>query len=244
MSFVPRIFIASDDISGDTAVVRGSDFNHIVKVLRKTVGDTVTVCDMHSNVYEAAITFIGQESLSLALGEKRHNDNELPFKVTVYQCLPKGEKADTVVQKAVELGASEVVFVLSERCVARPDEKTFARRLERLSRISESAAAQCGRSYVPAVKGLVGFDSAVVSLKQVGNPFLCYEGGNTVPLRRVLEPNRGDIAFMIGPEGGFSAREADLAAGSGIPLVNLGKRILRTETAALYVLSAISVLLE
>ena len=91
---------------------------------------------------------------------------------------------------------------------------------------------------------MVGFDSAVVSLKQVGNPFLCYEGGNTVPLRRVLEPNRGDIAFMIGPEGGFSAREADLAAGSGIPLVNLGKRILRTETAALYVLSAISVLLE
>ena len=242
MPFIPRIFIASDDIIGDTAEVRGSDFNHIIKVLRKGVGDKVTACDMHSNVYEAEITGVGQESLSLRLGDKRHNDNELPFKVAVYQCLPKGEKADTVVQKSVELGAAEIVLVMSERCVARPDGKAFAKRLERLARISESAAAQCGRSYVPQVRGLINYSQAVSEISAYSNGFVCYEGDCTATVKELLSGKHGNIAFLIGPEGGLSANEAAAAKAAGIPLANLGKRILRTETAALYVLSAVSVL--
>ena len=244
MAFIPRIFIASDDISDDTAYVRGSNFNHIIKVLRKGKGDRVTVCDMHSASYEATITDIGDGCLKLSLGARKHENCEMPFRVTVYQCLPKGEKLDTVVQKAVELGASELVVVSSERCVARPDENAFSRKLERLSRISESAAAQCGRSFVPSVRGMISYAEAIAEILKNDLGFVCYEGDGTEPLRSFLNPGSQNIAFLIGPEGGLTEREVGMARDAGLPLVNLGKRILRTETAALYVLSGISIVME
>ncbi|MBR5746087.1 MAG: 16S rRNA (uracil(1498)-N(3))-methyltransferase [Clostridia bacterium] len=244
MAFIPRLFIASDSISGGRALVTGSDRNHIINVLRKTAGDTVTVCDMHANSYEAVIERVEEDSVVLLLGEKKHCESELPFPVTVYQCLPKGEKSDDIVRKAVELGAKEIVFVASERCVARPDEKTFAKRRERLLRISESAAAQCGRSYVPEVRGLINYAEAIKEISASGKGFVCYEGDGTVPLRGLLCGEPGSMAFLIGPEGGLSEKETGLAVSAGLPLVNLGKRILRTETAALYVLAGISVNME
>ena len=243
MAFIPRIYVASGDISQGVARVGGSDKNHIINVLRKTVGDKVTVCDMHSNAYEAVITAVSEDEISLLLGEPKHESNELPFPVTVYQCLPKGEKTDAVIQKSVELGASAIVLVISERCVARPDAKSFEKKLERYRRISESAAAQCGRSFVPEVSGLTTYSEAIKAIAEAENGFVCYEGDGTVPVRGLIE-RQGGIAFMIGPEGGFSAGEVKQAAAAGIPLANLGKRILRTETAALYVLSAVSVLKE
>jgi 16S rRNA (uracil1498-N3)-methyltransferase len=244
MAFIPRIFIGSDSISGGRAFVRGSDRNHIVNVLRKTAGDTVTVCDMHSNSFEAVIEKIEDDSVVLLLGEKKHTKSELPFPVTVYQCVPKGEKCDTVVQKAVELGAKEIVFVISERCVARPDGKAFEKRRERMMRISESAAAQSGRGFVPEVRGLISYDEAIKEIAASGRGFVCYEGDGTVPLRTLLCGEPESIAFLIGPEGGLSEKETGLARGAGLPLANLGKRILRTETAALYVLAGISVIME
>ena len=244
MAFIPRLFIPSDNIEGSRAVVSGSDFNHVVNVLRKAAGDTVKVCDMHSNCYDAVIESVADGELTLFLGEKKHEENELPFAVTVYQCLPKGEKADTVVQKAVELGAKEIVFVLSERCVARPDERSFAKKLERFARISESAAAQCGRSIIPRVRGLISYSEALKEIASSGRGFVCFEGDGTVPLRELLCGEPESMAFLIGPEGGLSEKEASAAGNAGLPLVNLGKRILRTETAALYVLSGISVNME
>ena len=244
MAFIPRIFIGSDSISGGIATVSGSDRNHIINVLRKTAGDSVTVCDMHSNSFEAVIEKIEDDRVILLLGEKKHADSELPFPVTVYQCLPKGEKSDTVVQKAVELGAKEIVFVASERCVARPEEKAFEKRRERMMRISESAAAQSGRSCVPEVRGLISYDEAIKEISACGKGFVCYEGDGTVPLRSLLCGEPESMAFLIGPEGGLSEKETGAAKAAGLPLANLGKRILRTETAALYVLAGISVIME
>ncbi|MBO4453020.1 MAG: 16S rRNA (uracil(1498)-N(3))-methyltransferase [Clostridia bacterium] len=244
MAFVPRVYIGSDLIKDGTATVAGSDYNHIVNVLRKKEGDTVTVCDMHSKVYEAKIERIGDGEAILLLGEASGKDCEIGFPVTVYQCLPKGEKTDTVIQKSVELGASAIVLVESERCVARPDKKSFEKKLERYRRISESAAAQCGRSFVPEVRGLISFGEAIKEIAACGNGFICYEGDGTVPVREVIEGAEGGFAFLIGPEGGISMKEAETAKEAGLALVSLGKRILRTETAALYVLSAISVLKE
>lgn len=244
MAFIPRIYIGSDKIQDNRAFIDGSDANHILRVLRKGIGDELHVCDMHGNSFIATIDEITREGLFATLGEPEKQDNEMPFKVSVYQCFPKGDKLDTVVQKAVELGAHEIIAVMSERCVARPDAKAFAKRLERLKKISESAAAQCGRSYIPEIRGIIGFESAISEIAQKDIGFVCYEGDNTRPVRELLNEKPQTIGFLIGPEGGLSEKETALANEKSIALAGLGKRILRTETASGYVLSAISVLLE
>ena len=199
---------------------------------------------MHGNAYNAVIESIGDDNLVALLGEPEKKDVEMPFKVSVYQCFPKGDKLETVIQKAVELGAYEIVAVMSERCVARPDGKAFAKRLERLKKISESAAAQCGRSIIPEIRGIISYSEAIKEIQHKDIGFICYEGDGTVALPELLKEKPETIGFLIGPEGGIAEKEVNLAKQSGINLAGLGKRILRTETASGYVLSAISVLLE
>lgn len=244
MAFIPRIYVGSDRIENGKAFIDGSDANHILKVLRKEKGDTLHICDMHGNSYSAIIDEITREGIFAILGEPEASDNEMPFSVSVYQCFPKSDKLETVIQKAVELGADEIVAVMSERCVARPDPKTFEKRLERLKKISESAAAQCGRSHIPGIRGIISYDQAIKEISEKDIGFVCYEGDATVPVNRILTGEPKSIGFLIGPEGGLSEKETSSAIGSGITLAGLGKRILRTETASGYVLSAISVLLE
>ena len=244
MAFIPRIYIASDDIQNGRAFISGSDANHVLRVLRKEKGDMLHVCDMHGNSYNAVIDEITQDGLYAILGEAEKNDAEMPFRVSVYQCFPKSDKLDTVVQKAVELGAYEIVAVMSERCVARPDAKAFAKRLERLKKISESAAAQCGRSIIPEVRGIISYEQAIKEISEKDIGFVCYEGDGTMPINTILTNTPETIGFLIGPEGGLSEKETALAKEKEIKLAGLGKRILRTETASGYVLSAISVLLE
>ena len=244
MAFIPRIYIGSDRIDNGSAFIDGSDANHIIRVLRKNVGDSLHICDMHGNSYNATITEITRDGLFALLGESEHNDCEMPFRVSVYQCFPKGDKLDTVIQKAVELGAYEIVAVMSERCVARPDAKAFAKRIERLKKISESASAQCGRTIIPEIRGIISYNEAINEIKSKDIGFVCYEGDGTLPVRELLKEKCETIGFLIGPEGGLSEKETALAKENGIALAGLGKRILRTETASGYVLSAISVLLE
>lgn len=243
MSSIPRVYIASDDIQNGKAFIRGSDRAHIVTVMRKRRGDILCVCDMHGMTYDATITAVNENEIEVSLGDGRKSKSELPFTVKLYQCMPKGDKLDTVVCKAVELGAAEICIVMSERCVARPDEKVFAKRLERLERISGSAAAQCGRDFIPPVRGLLSWESALKEIAESENGFVCYEGDGTQPLRNLLTEQK-DISFIIGPEGGISGHELESALQLGLPLAGLGKRILRTETAGAYVLSAISAILE
>lgn len=244
MAFIPRIYIASDNIENGRAFIGGSDANHVLRVLRKEKGDTLHVCDMHGNSYNAVIDEITQDGLYALLGEAERNNTEMPFRVTVYQCFPKSDKLDTVVQKAVELGAHEIVAVMSERCVARPDAKAFSKRLERLKKISESAAAQCGRNIIPNVRGIISYEAAIKEISEKDLGFICYEGDGTLPIKEILKDTPETIGFLIGPEGGLSEKETASAKENGIALAGLGKRILRTETASGYVLSAISVLLE
>ena len=244
MAFIPRIYVGSDRIENGRAFIDGSDANHILRVLRKEKGDILHICDMHGNSYNAIIDEITPDGLFALLGEPEKQNNEMPFKVSVYQCFPKGDKLETVIQKAVELGAYEIVAVMSERCVARPDEKAFNKRLERLRKISESAAAQCGRSYIPQIRGIVSYKDAIKEISEKDIGFICYEGDGTKPLRELLTDTPKTIGFLIGPEGGIAEKEIQIANDNRISLAGLGKRILRTETASGYVLSAISVLME
>lgn len=245
MAFKPRIFLSG--IAGETVTITDeSDINHIKNVLRIPVGGELTVCDGKNTVYPAKILAFLPEGISVRLGEGMPDNSEFPFPVTVYQCYPKGEKAETVVQKAVELGATEIVFVLSERCVARPDEKSMQKKLARLQKIADSAAAQSGRCILPPVTGLLSYSEACKRAAEADCAFLCYEGEGTLPVRRILEskPGAASYSFLIGPEGGIAPKEVDEAVSAGLSLAGLGGRILRTETAALFVLSAINVLCE
>ncbi len=244
MAFIPRIYIGSDKISDGRALIEGSDANHILRVLRKSIGDVLHVCDMHGNSYNATIEAIDGESLTALLGEPEKRDVEMPCRVSVYQCFPKGDKLDTVIQKAVELGAYEIVAVMSERCVARPERKAFEKRLERLKRISESAAAQCGRNIIPEVRGIISIDEAIAEIAKKDIGFVCYEGDGTLPITQILKGEPETVGFLIGPEGGIAEREIEKAREVKLALAGLGKRILRTETASGFVLSAISCMLE
>ncbi len=243
MPFIPRIFVPKERITGKNVFIDGSDANHVRNVLRIPIGGQITVCDGEHTVYPATVLSYTNDGFFASLSEGHKDSGEFPFPVTVYQCYPKGEKAETVVQKSVELGASEIVFVMSERCVARPDEKTMQKKLIRLNKIAASAAAQCGRSILPAVRGLLSYADACAECALHGCALLCYEGDGTTPIQNVLRtPPQNGIAFLVGPEGGISPKEVQTATAAGLTPVGLGHRILRTETAALFVLAAVNVL--
>ncbi len=244
MAFIPRLFVPNGCTDGGELYISGADAKHVRNVLRLPVGGKITVCDGARTIYPGEIRSYTADGFYTLLGNGQPDTGEFPFSVTVYQCYPKGEKADLVVQKAVELGATEIVFVLSERCVARPDGRTMDKKLLRLQKIAEAAAAQSGRGILPNVRGLLSYSEACREAAAAACSFLCYEGSGTQPLRDILKSHAdaSSYAFLVGPEGGIAPQEMEEAVKVGLSLAGLGSRILRTETAPLFVLSAINVL--
>ena len=239
------MFVPTENIFGSEAVIKGGDAFHISGVMRLGVGDVITVCDMKRNVYDGKLVCVSNEEVRVDLVPLDKTDTELPCNVTVYQGVPKGDKLETVVQKSVELGAVRIVPVLCDRCVSRPDKKGAASKNVRYNKISESAACQCGRMIIPKVDEMITFDEMVSEMKMSqGKTFVCFEGEDKLRIKDVLPEECCDVSFFVGPEGGISEKEINKIREAGIPAVTLGKRILRTETAPLYVLSAISVLWE
>ena len=159
---------------------------------------------------------------------------------------PKGDKLETVVQKAVELGASEIIPFESSRCIKKPKPEKEEREHARLTRIAEEAAKQCGRSRLVKIGKPLTFADMLSDAQKSGVVLFCYEGDGTVSLKTVLSQHSTakELAVVVGSEGGFSRDEAGAAIASGATLVNLGPRILRCETAPSYVLAAISCFYE
>lgn len=246
MSSTPRFFISKSEFNNETVRISGTDANHIFRVLRLRRGDGITVCDMQKNIYDGTLTYVSAEECEAVLSNCRPSPAEPPYTVTLYQGMPKGDKLDTIVQKAVELGVTHVVPVNCERAVSKPDEKSMEKKLIRLNRIAAEAAKQCGRGIVPTVLPTVSFKEMLSSLLNAQLSFLCYEGDGTKPLRSIVEAKGAfdSVAFYIGPEGGISAGEIAAAEELKIEKAGLGNRILRTETAPLFVLSALTVLAE
>ena len=166
---------------------------------------------------------------------------ESPVRITLYMGYPKGDKLETVIQKAVELGVSRIVPFESSRCVKRPKQDKLDKLLSRFARIAEEAAKQCGRARLAEVTAPVDFRTALLDAKKSELCLFCYEGDGTRSLREVLSEKRAEsISVIVGCEGGFSLNEAKEAEAAGLTPVNLGPRILRCETAPSYVLSCIS----
>ncbi len=206
-------------------------------------GESITVCDMQGNDYSCVLdafadTYVGAKILSSAPVE-----SEPPFYVHLYQALPKGEKLDYIIQKAVECGISEITTFNSERCIAK-EKSNEASKLARRQRISLEAAKQSGRGIVPRINSTVSFNQMIDSALEYDLVLFCYERA-TASLKTLLEEfrtkntDRPGIAIIIGSEGGFSEKEADIAKERGMNIVGLGKRILRTETASSFLLGCL-----
>ena len=236
---MPRFFIDGTKPSpGDTVVLSEEDSRHIALSLRMKRGDAVTLCCGWTD-FECVVTDTAG-AVTVEVVSSSPSAGEPPYRATVFQAEVKGDKFDTVVQKAVELGASEIVPFVSSRCVSRPDPRDAEKKRKRRERIALEAAKQCGRGAVPSVCAAVTFDEAVALAAGSDLPLFCWEEA-TVPLRNVMKGAKpSSITVVIGPEGGFSAEEARIAAEAGLTPVSLGRRILRTETAAGAVLSALS----
>ena len=241
---MPRFFIPSPqlDLEGGTLYLVGDDAHHIARSLRMAVGDTIVVCDMHGTAHTCRLLQIRDDRVDAEILESQEGTTESPCYIHLYMAYPKGDKLETVIQKAVELGASRITPFESERCVKRPDPSKFAKLQERFSRIAEEAAKQCGRTRIPRVDTPISYSQMLRDGVSYDLPLFCYEGDDTTSLKIVFENNPvpATISVVVGAEGGFSLKEAEEAKKAGFHMVNLGSRILRCETAPAYVLSSIS----
>lgn len=243
---MPRFFVRQDRVSQKSVSIIGEDAHHIARSLRMAVGERITVCDMQGNEYDCEIAAFDEDREVIAnIISTTQSNNEPICSITLFQALPKGDKLDTIIQKAVECGVSRIVPFQSERCVVKIKDDVEARKTERRQKISAEAAKQCGRSIIPEVMPSVSFDRAIALAAEDSDIcFFCYEGDDTEPIGRVLRDMEGifpkKISVFIGSEGGFSIKEAQRARESGMRMIGLGKRILRTETASGFVLACIS----
>ena len=238
---MPRFFVDKDKIDGNTAVIEGQDAFHIARSLRMAVGDEITLCDSEGGEWTAALVKIRDDSCLLELSEKKESTSELAVSVTLFMAYPKGDKLETVIQKAVELGATRIVPFESSRCIKRPKAEKADKLLARLSRIAEEAAKQCGRAKLPEICSPISYKEMLCRSKELDHSFFCYEDERQVSFKAALgKVKAGEhIGIIVGSEGGFSPEEANLATESGAISVSLGNRILRCETAPLFALSCI-----
>lgn len=243
---MPAFFTDRELILEDKILIRGDDAFHIARSLRMAVGDALTVSDGQGTEYSCELVRIRDDECECRIISSDRSLAELPVDVTLYMAYPKGDKLETVVQKAVELGCSRIVPFESSRCIKRPKAEKADKQTERLMRIAKEAAKQCGRARLPEVTPPVSFDKMLSMARESELSVLCYEGERERSIKSVLE-GAGEVAsisVVVGSEGGFSEDEAAKCREAGLLSVTLGRRILRCETAPAYVLSAISYCFE
>jgi 16S rRNA (uracil1498-N3)-methyltransferase len=206
------------------------------------VGDKITVCDGTGMEYDCSLSYIRDEECLATVEGSVESSREPERKITLYMAYPKGDKLETVIQKAVELGAWRIIPFESSRCIKRPKAEKADKQTARLQRIAEEAAKQCGRAIIPTVSQPKSFKEMLSEVKDNALTLLCYENedGRTIKDLLKAEPCPASIGVIVGSEGGFSPEEVVEMTEVGCVSVSLGERILRCETAPSYALSAIS----
>lgn len=242
-----KFFVDSDNITDDNVIITGGDVNHIKNVLRMKKGGHILVGCGQKNEYECEITSIGDTEITAEIKDVFAAAAELPAKIYLFQGLPKSDKMELIIQKAVELGAYEIVPVSTKRSVIRLDENKASAKVKRWNMISESAAKQSKRTVIPKVNDIMNFNIALDYAKKLDLIIIPYEEAENMDFTIKVFESAGcseSIGVFIGPEGGFSADEIELAKDAGAEPITLGKRILRTETAGIAVLSILMYTLE
>ena len=247
---MPRFFVSDASIQNTQIRITGSDATHIMRSLRMKTGEKVTVCNMHMTEYDCVIKNFEDNDVILDIVSATKGSTEPPYKLVLYQALPKNDKMEFIIQKSVEAGAAGIVPFISERCISRPDKKSAGSKVERWNKIALEAAKQCGRGIIPYVNEICTYNDAIKDAAKADIKIMFYEGDNTVSLTKVLSGIKADpdnpvtISIIIGAEGGFSLDEVAKAKDRGFTPTGLGPRILRCETAPIVALGAISYALE
>lgn len=243
-----QFFVEPNQIQGNQITILGKDVNHIKNVLRMKPGEELAISNgADGKEYRCGIVALEEECIICQLRFIKEEGVELPSQVTLYQGLPKADKMEWIVQKMVELGVYQIVPVTTKRCVVKLDEKKAGNKIARWQTIAEAAAKQSKRKIVPKVTPVVSFRDAIRNAASMQVKIIPYELAEGMERTRTIISNiqQGQqIALFIGPEGGFEEEEIAFALEAGIEPVTLGKRILRTETAGLTVMSWIMYQLE
>ena len=243
-----HFFVTPEQIGQRDICITGGDVNHIRNVLRMQPGEQITVSSGEDGKeYRCEIAQIGEDSVTAKIMWIEESDAELPSQICLFQGLPKSDKMELIIQKAVELGAAKIVPMATKRAVVRLDAKKEEAKRKRWNAISESAAKQAKRRIVPEVTRVMTFAEAVEYAGQIDKKLIPYELADGMDRTRELiagiAPGES-VAVFIGPEGGFDEQEIDHARAAGIEPITLGRRILRTETAGMTVLSVLMFQLE
>ena len=249
---MPKFFVTEEQVNDEKIKIIGQDVKHIKNVLRKKVGNELMICNTSTKKdYLSEIISIEENCIECKIKEQIENKVESNIKVSILQGLPKADKMELIIQKSVELGVYEITPIEMKRCVVKLNEKDKIKKIDRWQKITEVAAKQCGRNIIPNI-------NQIINLKNVCNLFdkydivlVAYENENKNTLKNELEKikqkynNREiKIGVIIGPEGGIDSEEIKMLQENGAITITLGKRILRTETVALNVLSIIMYELE
>jgi 16S rRNA (uracil1498-N3)-methyltransferase len=237
---VPRFFVAASNIFGGIAYLNAKEIEHI-KALRIRHGESFTVCDGDGKDYTCRLTKLSPDGAEAEIVDVSPSKGEPSVFCAVYIAYAKGDKLETVVQKSVELGASELVLFPSARCVSKPETLSVIHKTGRLQKVAEEAAKQSGRGKIPWVTAVSTFEHAVQSASKNELPLFLFEDEKQNSLKEVLSNSAGfkTISIMTGPEGGFEPEEASIAVQNGMHSVSVGPRILRCETAPIAALTAV-----
>ncbi len=226
----------------DLIEITGEDVNHIKNVLRLKTGDEIVISDGNGVDYICNIESIGN-TVTAKITDYNANASELPTRIILFQGMPKSDKMEFIIQKAVELGVYQIVPVMTSRTVVKIEPKKVEKKLQRYNSIAMSAAKQSGRGIIPEVKEFMTFKQAVkYACEQTDMSIIPYEEAEGIKYSRsVIKSVKGNnaVGIFIGPEGGFAKEEIDFAIENNFKCITLGNRILRTETAGLAVISII-----
>ncbi|MFC0014875.1 MULTISPECIES: 16S rRNA (uracil(1498)-N(3))-methyltransferase [Allobacillus] len=244
-----RYFVSSEDVKGNIVTIQGDDRHHMANVMRFQPGDKVIICQPDESTHIGAIEHIHVEEITITLLEELDEQKELPITVTVAQGMPKGDKLELIAQKGTELGMHALLPVQMDRSIVKWDGKKEAKKRARLEKIVKEASEQSHRTIIPNILPLISLRE--LDLQQydyclIANETEAKQADHSSTFREVLgKINKNDqILVIIGPEGGFSEKELAFLNHDHVYSIRLGKRILRTETAPLYVLAALSFYFE
>lgn len=244
---MPKFFVENKQIKNNKIYITGDDVKHITSVLRLTVKDEIVITDKENNEsYYAEIVGIDKEQVSCDIKKKVLETTESSIDITVFQGLPKAEKMEYIIQKTTEIGAKYIIPVKMKRCIVKIDEKDERKKIERWQKIAEVAAKQSGRDFIPTIGKVESLNTVYDKIKEYDLFLIAYEKEEQNTLKEELKKylSAKKIAVLIGPEGGLDEEEVEKLKQAGAKVITLGKRILRTETAPITLVSNIIYELE
>lgn len=242
-----KFFVKKNQIINNEINIIGDDVNHIKNVLRYNISDSIIICDEDGRNYDCEIKDIKKDAIICQIISEIESNAESTIKISIFQGVPKFDKMELIIQKSVELGAYDFYPTSMKRCIVKLNQDLINKKVERWQKISEVASKQSGRDIIPQVYNPISIDDVISKIDEFDLFIIPYEKESEISLKDILKKNqyndiiKGDfkIGILIGPEGGIDDFEIERLRNTNAKVVTLGKRILRTETVALSMISII-----